>query len=318
MNVQNQNEQRRRNGIHSLLLLAGLFALLGAMGMSAAGPKGIVWAFALGAFLAIIGPKASPRLVLQLYKTRPLTREDAPVIHDLLELLADRAHLHCALNLCHISSHGLNAFSVGDASEASIVLTDGLLRKLRASELLAVMAHEISHIRNNDMRVMALADMISRLNSLFSFIGLMLLLFSLPLLLLGREVISLPFVMLLVLAPALSNVMQLGLSRTREFLADLDAVSLTGNPAALVRALEKMEIAQVNVGLPRFLQNRSDRLSPSLFRSHPTTAERIRRLKELFGDSEEQPPLNMETGPEIPGHLQPTRLPRRHISGLWY
>ncbi len=82
----------------------------------------------------------------------------------------------------------MNAFSVGDCSEATIALTDGLLRKLQTSELLAVMAHEISHIRNNDMRVMALADMVSRLNSFFSSVGLLLLLFSLPLLLLGRMI----------------------------------------------------------------------------------------------------------------------------------
>lgn len=313
-----RSEIRKTNGIHTFFLLAGLFALLGAMGMIVAGFNGIIWAFAMSAFLVAMGSKMSQRLILQLYNARPLTKEEAPAIHDLLEMLAARAHLHCELKLYHIPSQGMNAFSVGDASEATIALTDGLLRKLRASELLAVMAHEISHIRNNDMRVMALADMVSRLNGFFSSMGLLLLFFSLPLLLLGKAFISLPFVLLLILAPALSNVLQLGLSRTREYTADLDAVSLTRDPISLIRALEKMDIAQNGYRWHGGLANKGDKLLPSLFRSHPATAKRIKQLKKTLGEFGEQSPFQFEDGQEIPRHLRPSRQPRRHINGLWY
>lgn len=312
-----RSEQRKTNGIHTFFLLAGLFALLGAMGMIVAGFNGIIWAFAMSAFLVAMGSKMSQRLILQLYKARPLTKEEAPAIHDLLEMLAARAHLHCELKLYHIPSQGMNAFNGGNASEATIALTDGLLRRLRASELLAVMAHEISHIRNNDMRVMALADMVSRLNSFFSSIGLLLLFFSLPLLMLGKAIISLPFVLVLILAPALSNVLQLGLSRTREYTADLDAVSLTRDPISLIRALEKMDIAQ-NGYRWQGLANKGNKLLPSLLRSHPATAKRIKQLKKTLGEFGEQSPFQFEDGQEIPRRLRPSRQPRRHINGLWY
>ncbi|MEJ2690273.1 MAG: zinc metalloprotease HtpX [Deltaproteobacteria bacterium] len=254
-----------------------------------------------------------------MYKAQPLGKEDAPTVYELLELLAARAQLHCELKIYHIPSQGMNAFSVGDPLAATIALTDGLFRKLSPSELLAVMAHEISHIRNNDMRVMALADMVSRLNGLFSSVGLLLLFFSLPLLLFGKIFISLPFVLLLILAPVLSNLLQLGLSRTREYTADLDAVTLTGSPTALIRALEKMEVAQVDSGLRRLLLTRGNRLLPSLFRSHPATGKRIRRLKEVFAGFEEHPILFPGDRPGISDHLRPRRPPRRHhIGGLWY
>lgn len=314
-----QSEQRRRNGLHSFFLMSGLFVLLCALGLSAAGLSGVLWALGVGFFLVALGPKASPRLLLQMFKARPLRRQDAPAVHELLAFLAARAQLRCALKLYHIPSQGMNAFSVGNNSEATIALTDGLLRKLRASELLAVMAHEISHIRNNDMRVMALADMVSRLNSLLSSIGLLLLLVGLPLFLLGRIFISLPFVLLLILAPALSDLLQLALSRTREYTADLDAVALTGDPAALIDALEKMEVAQIDGGMRRLLSNEGDRLLPSLFRSHPATGERIRRLKKIFAQFAEPPVPHSENQTEISTRLRPIRKPRRHhISGLWY
>lgn len=281
-----QNKQRRRNGFHSFLLMSGLFILLCAIGLSAAGLMGLLWALGVGGFLVAVGPKASPRLMLQMFKARPLQREDAPAVYELLEVLADRAQLRCSLRLYRIPSQGMNAFSVGNCSEATIALTDGLLRKLRSSELLAVMAHEISHIRNNDMLVMALADMVSRLNSLFSSVGLLLLLFSLPLYFLDRMFIPLPLVLLLILAPALSDLLQLGLSRTREYTADLDAVTLTESPTALIRALEKMEASQTDGGLRWLVPKRGNRSLPSLFRSHPATGERIKRLREIYADGE--------------------------------
>ena len=302
-----QREERKRNGLHSFLLLSGLFLLLCAIGLSAAGLSGILWAVGIGIFLVAIGPKASPRLILQMFKARPLAKTDAPIVHELLDLLAARAQLPCDLKLYHIPSQGMNAFSVGACSEATIALTDGLLRKLQPSELLAVMAHEISHIRNNDMRVMALADMVSRLNSFFSSVGLLLLLFSLPLLLLGRMIISLPLLLLLILAPFLSNLLQLGLSRTREYAADLDAVALTGSPTALIRALEKMEVARVDSGMRRIFWTGGDRLLPSLFRSHPATGKRIKRLKEIFAEHEEQPLPPFKNKAEISPELRPSR-----------
>lgn len=297
--------------------MAGLCVLLCVIGLSAAGLSGVFWALGTCIFLLVLGPKASPRLILQMFKARPLRREDAPAVHELLELLGARAQLRCTLRLYHIPSQGMNAFSVGDSSEATIAITDGLLRRLLPSELLAVMAHEISHIRNNDMRVMALADMVSRLNNLFSTVGLLLLFFTLPLLLLGKAFVSLPFVVLLIVAPVLSNLLQLALSRTREYTADLDAVALTGNPTALILALEKMEVAQVDSGLRQLLLHRRERLLPSLFRSHPATGERVRRLKEAFAEHKEQPPP-LENHSEISSRLRPSRKPRRHINGLWY
>ena len=135
----------------------------------------------------------------------------------------------------------LNAFTVGDREEAVIALTDGMLRRLDLRELAGVLAHEVSHIRNRDLWLMSLADLAGRLTRVMTLLGLGLVIVGLPLWLGGGAQPPVLLILLLLFAPQLTVLLQLALSRAREFDADLDAAGLTGDPDGLISALAKLE-----------------------------------------------------------------------------
>jgi heat shock protein HtpX len=134
-----------------LLLLAGMVALLSACGWIVAGPEGIVWALIAGGVSLVFSPRISPRLILRLYRARPLHPAEAPAIHRVLARICERAGLLRVPALYYVPSRMLNAFAVGQSQEATVALTDGLLRHLTLRELAGVLAHEVSHARNRDL-----------------------------------------------------------------------------------------------------------------------------------------------------------------------
>ena len=277
-----QRRHKLRNLLQSALLLAGMVGLLTVCGWLLFGPDGIL-GVALGAALALVfGRGVSPRMVLRAYGARTLVPDQLPAVFDVLGRLTGRAGLARTPRLFYIRSVLPNAFAVGDREDAVIALTDGMLRRLDLRELAGVLAHEISHIRNRDLWLMSLADLTGRLTRVMTLLGLGLLVVDLPLWLGGRAHPPALLIVLLLLAPQLTMLLQLALSRAREFEADLDAVGLTGDPAAMISALVKLEHAQQ--GLWEQILMPGYRLSePSLLRSHPPTAERIARLEALYG-----------------------------------
>ncbi len=169
----------------------------------------------------------------------------------------------------------------GAGTAAAIAVTDALARNLTPRELAGVLAHEISHIAHEDVKVMAFADMVSRFTSFMSTVGLFSLFFNL-FGVAGGFRMQVPWlgVAVLLAAPTIGGLLQMALSRTREFDADLGAVTLTGDPDGLASALGKLERAQgkvwENVLLP------SGRIpDPSVLRTHPLTADRVARLRAL-------------------------------------
>ena len=185
-------------------------------------------------------------------------------------------------------------------------------------ELASVLAHELSHIRNNDMRVMSMADAISRVTSMFSPFGKFLLIFNLPLILFGSASISWWAILLMIIAPTLTGLLQLALSRTREFDADLDAIQLTRDPVGLINALRKLEHYSQN-WLQQIFFPGARVPAPSILRTHPHTEDRIARLSEL---AEQKPELaSLPTVPQLnlPGRLpQISRRPGWNVMGIWY
>lgn len=177
-----------------------------------------------------------------------------------------------------------------------------------------MLAHEISHIRHNDLRVMAVADMMSRMTGLLSLFGQLFVLLNLPLILFTD--LQLPWLALLVLlfAPSVSALLQLALSRTREFDADLEAARLTGDPAGLAGALVKLE--RQSLGPIEWLFRQGRNPAPSVLRTHPYTQERLARLLSL--ENTPRPP-RPHAPVRLPEHLPAvTRRPRRHITGFWH
>ncbi len=312
--------QRRRHKLRNLaqsaLLVLGMLAILGLCALLIWGWSGLFWASALTLLSLLFAPRVAPEWVMRAYGAVPLDVEDFPEGYALLRQLARRAGLERLPRLYWLPTSLLNAFAVGRRERAAIGLSDGLLRALDGRELAGVLAHELSHIRNDDLWIMGLADVVSRVTSLLSWLGQLLLLLNLPFLLAGEVVVPWLVVLLLVFAPTIVGLLQLALSRAREFDADLDAAALTGDPRGLASALAKLERYQGRYWEEILLPGRRMPI-PSLLRTHPPTEERIRRLLDLYEPVE--PPLPILERLGVPRRVWVvTEKPRWRRSGAWY
>ncbi len=319
MDAERLASHKVQNWLHSLFLVLSMLALLGLLGWLLAGRTGLLWSLALVVLIGLFGHRISPAWVLRMYRARPLSRRESPELYELLGRICQRAGLAQLPRLYYLRSRMLNAFAVGRRDEASIVVTDGLLRNLNVRELIGVLAHEVAHVRNDDLWVMGLADIVSRITLLLSQFGQIMLFLSVPAFLLGQFEIPWLGLLVLVFAPLVSTLMQLALNRVREYDADLEAARITGDPQGLASALEKLEYFQGGWMERIFMPGR--RLpEPALLRTHPHTRERVERLLLL---KPERPRLEgMPQGP--PHHLAAMqglagarRAPRWHWSGLW-
>ena len=266
---------RLRNALQSIALLAAMAALGGFLGWTLFGQAGL-WAAALGPLFVLAGNGGSSEMILRLTRAQPLAPEHAPALYRLTGLLAERAGLARMPRIYRVPAPALNAFAAGSRENPAIALTDGLLASLEPRELAGVLAHELSHVRARDVWVMTLAAVVGRMTSLMSFFGQMLLLILIPVSLFTGQGVPLVAIVLLVFAPTISGLLQLALSRTREFDADVGAIELTGDPRGLASALAKLERQRGN-WMARIFMARA----PSWLLTHPSTAERIRRLMEL-------------------------------------
>ncbi|MDX1423622.1 MAG: zinc metalloprotease HtpX [Kiloniellales bacterium] len=312
-----RRRHKLRNLAHSALLLAGMVGLLFVISWLLLGRDLALWALAGWVLALIWAPRISPQIVMRMYRARPLGPAEFPAGHDLLARLAARAGLPRAPRLYYVPSAALNAFTLGGKADAVVSVTDGLLRSLTLRELAGVLAHEISHIRNNDLWVMSLADSISRLTSFFSFAGVMLLFLSVPMMLLQGSLAPLVVAVILIVAPTFASLLQLALSRAREFDADLEAAGLTGDPEGLASALRKLEQHQAGLWERVFLPGRRIP-DPSLFRSHPSTEERVARLLSLAPDAR-RAPFAASDRPAVTSGIRPViGRPRWRYTGLWH
>ncbi|OOG25899.1 peptidase M48 [Thioalkalivibrio denitrificans] len=309
---------RITNAVHSALLVGGLMALLGAVGWLLGGPGYALVAVAMVLLLYLFNPALPPRLVMRLYRARRLDTHTAPVLTAIMEALAARADLPAVPALYYVPSRVMNAFSVGDRRQAAVALSDGLLRGMDQRRLIAVLAHEVSHIAHNDLRTMTFADLSSRLTGVLSLVGQFLLLINLPLLVMGEVTISWLAIALLIFAPTLSALLQLALSRSREYQADLGAAMLTGDPEGLALALARLESVQGGM-MERILIPGWRIPEPSWLRTHPPTERRIARLLELRPSHEHRPlgldDVDIDHGPLLRRDL---RRPRWRIGGVWF
>ncbi|MDN5848033.1 MAG: zinc metalloprotease HtpX [Nitrococcus sp.] len=221
--------------------------------------------------------KLSRSRILRQLDARPLSAHVAPGLNDLLDSLARRAGLPAVPTLYYVPSATMNAFAVGTRRASAVAITDAMLRSFSPREIAAVFAHEVSHLRINDLWVMASSNLCSRLTRLVSTVGQALLLLNLSLLFTSYGV-SWAAILTLVFMPLISALIHLTLSRAREYKADLGAVELTGDPRGLVMALEKMQRYHRRSS-SRILRPQGQLSKLSLLRSHPLTERRIERLR---------------------------------------
>ncbi len=317
-----QDQQRRhdlRNSLHTWLLIIGAGALMAVIAWTVYGVSGIVWAAIICAFGLWSASKTSPRLVLKLYRARPVDANELPELHTILRQITARADLPAVPRLHYVPSKMMNAFAVGRPEDSAVAVTDGLLRGLTLRQLAGVLAHEVSHIRNGDLKVMALGDILNRITSFMATFGLFGLVFSIPASLAAGIKIPWLGLLFLIFAPTIGGLLQLALSRAREYDADLDAAGLTGDPEGLASALLALERKQGSLWEGLVLPG-GRTPEPSLLRSHPKTADRVERLLSLRKGA--TPHITVRDIRHEPGRtIIPVVRPPRvhwHRMGLWY
>ncbi len=276
------------NGLQSVLLLGAMGGILALIGWFIAGSAGAMVAalVALGMFL--MAPNISPALVLRAHRASPLSPDSFPVLHDMTRQLAQAAGLTRMPALFYVPDANMNAFTVGGREKPVIALTDGILRALNPREMRGVIAHEMSHIQKDDLRILGLAAVMNRMINFIGTFGGILLLIWLPFMMMSGTSVSPAAVLLLLLAPVAAMLLQQALSRTREYDADRNAALLTGDPLGLASALRK--ISRPRRTLWEIFNPDPRRASaPSLLSSHPPVELRLERLRALADGGNEAP-----------------------------
>jgi len=311
-------KHKLKNFIHILVLFLCMGAILSLLGFIIAGVEGILWAAALGVLILAISPNISPSFIFSMYRGKLLSAYDAPALYQITQELANRANLPVPPELYYLPSQLMNAFSVGTSKNSGIGLSDSLLSALTLREITAVLAHEISHIQHNDVRVMTYADILNRITHTLSLTGFILVFLNLPLYFLGWVTISWFALGVLIVAPTIMSFLQLSLSRMKEFDADRHAILLTNDPEGLAMALSKLEIYESSILDMLFGRGHRGTI-PSVLRTHPDTEERIKRLLSLIDRSKQAMNYSSPDRFSVPAHYQKSvRKPRRHIGGFWY
>jgi heat shock protein HtpX len=267
--------------LKTTFLLTGLTLILVIAGEYFGGFAGALLAFAFSAAMNFFSYFYSDRIVLRMYRAQPATRNELPRLFAVVEQLT----VHAAIpmpKIYVIPTESPNAFATGrDSHHASIVVTHGILALLNDDELEGVLAHELGHVRNRDILTSSIA---ATLAGAITILARMAFLFGG-----GRRRSGgfLSALLMLLLAPVAATLIQLWVSRTREYEADASGAQLTGNPYALASALEK--ISTVSRQVPLAASPSSAHLfiiAPllpgqgwtGLFSTHPPIQERIQRL----------------------------------------
>lgn len=318
LNDVSRREHKRRNRQHSIILIVGLGSLMLISAYLLFSVIGLIWVAILTGLLMALAPRVPPEVVMRIYRARPVDARHGSQVYRLVEVLSDRAELPSMPELYVVPSMTLNAFATGRPEKAAIAVTEGLMRKLKLSELAGVLAHEMSHIRNNDLATMALADTLSRITQFMSYGAIVLLIVYMPAILTDSARVPWLAIIVLYLAPTIGSLLQLGLSRAREYDADLEGALLTGDPMGLASALEKLEHYQGHAWEDLVLPGRRIP-QPSLLRSHPQTKDRVARLRALQGQPDLLP-IDIPEGPMMTLiGLGPIAMrPRYRFPGVWF
>ncbi len=273
------------------LLIAGLTALFLAVGFMIGGEQGMLIALAFALAMNLFAYWNADKIVLRMYNARPIGREDAPGFYGIVEQLAHRAGLPMP-KVYIIEEDQPNAFATGrNPDHAAVAATTGLLRLLNHEEIAGVMAHELGHVRNRDTLIMTItatiAGALGMLANFALFFGG------------GRDERSNPLgivgtILLMILAPLAAMLVQMLISRTREYEAERAGAEISGQPLWLASALAKLDHAARAIDNPAAEGNPATAhlfiVNPlhggavdNLFSTHPSVENRIRRLRDMAG-----------------------------------
>ena len=277
------------NNFKTTMLLASMIAMLVLLGNAFGGARGMMFMFILSAGMSFASYWYSDKIVLAQYNAQEVTAQSNPKLYGMVEKLAQNGKLAMP-KIYIIPSDVPNAFATGRNPEhAAVAVTAGIQRLLTDDELAGVLGHELTHVKNRDTLISTIAAIIGGAISTIAQFGMF---FggrsddrdnnANPLLLIG----------MVILAPLAAAIIQMSISRTREYLADEGGAMLSKNPLGLASALAKIEEYSKYGTLPNannatahmFIINPMIGIGASLsnlFSTHPSTQDRIARLKKL-------------------------------------
>lgn len=265
-----QNENHRS----SAWAIAGMTLLLAVCGWVVGGSEGMRQVLTGGAPRPN-GPALAREAIFRWFGARLLSPAELPGLFDILADVCRRAGLSRLPDLyCLPAPRDMNAYALGGPEGAAIMLTEGLLQRLTRGEIAGILAHEVAHIRNNDVWAMSWAAELHRAIEWTSLTGLVLLRAQY-----GGMAPNPSIAALLRAAPSIAELLRLALSRSRELDADATALELTGDWQALIAALDKLE--RHHAGFPALSVAAREDGPARLLRSHPATSERVGALLSL-------------------------------------
>lgn len=272
------------NGVRTTALMAVMLVLFALVGRALAGPNGMIIAFGVAVAMNFASYWFSDKIVLKMYKASEVDRDDAPELYDMIDRLRQKAELPMP-KVYVIPGDQPNAFATGRNPEhAAVAVTNGIVRMLDRDELEGVLAHELAHVKNRDILTSSIA---ATLAAAITLIARFALFFGGG----DRRGNAISSILMLILAPIAAIMIQMAISRSREFVADRDGGEICGRPGALADALNKLQRGAERTPMDAnpstahmFIVNPfAGGMSGlrSLFSTHPPTEERIRRLREL-------------------------------------
>lgn len=276
------------NWIKTTVLMAGIMALFGAVGMMIGGQQGMLLALLFGGAMNLFSYWFSDKMVLRMYNAKEVDEASSPYLYNMVRELAARAQMPMPrVYLIHEAQP--NAFATGRNPEnAAVAATTGILQLLSQRELRGVMAHELAHVKHRDILISTIsatmAGAISALANFAMFFG-------------GRDDEGRPAnvvatIAVALLAPLAASLIQMAISRAREFEADRGGAEISGDPNALADALAKIDAyargipmhtaeAHPETAQMMIMNPLSGGGLAGLFSTHPATEERIARLRAL-------------------------------------
>jgi heat shock protein HtpX len=269
-----------------LALLTGLFIAVGGL---LGGRNGMMMAFVFALIMNFVSYWFSDKIVLKMYGAQPIGEAEAPVVHRIVRSLATRAGIPMP-KLYLIPSEAPNAFATGRSPQhAAVAVTHGILRIMDETELEGVLAHELSHVLNRDILISTIAATVAGAISMLANIAQWGLMFGGSRDEEGRSTNPIALILTIILAPLAAMLIQMAVSRSREYQADASGAQLTRNPTGLASALAKLGQATRMVPMDAnpatahlFIVNPlSGRALGKLFSTHPPLEDRIARLRAM-------------------------------------
>ncbi|HEY7375894.1 MAG TPA: zinc metalloprotease HtpX [Polyangia bacterium] len=276
------------NYVRTAMLMAALIVLLGLVGRAVGGVNGMAAFLAIGVVMNFVMYWFSDRIALAAHRAQPVTAAEAPTLYAIVERLTRRAGLPMP-RIFVIPSSAANAFATGrNPAHAAVAVTDGIMQILNERELEAVLGHELSHVKNRDVLIATIAAGVAGIISGIGHIAIWFGGGSRD----GNRGGGLAALAWLIVAPLLALLIQLAISRSREYGADASGAALVGDPEALASALARLEQGQqrhpyefagpatAHLFIVNPLRGRSASIM-NLLSTHPPIEERIRRLQEM-------------------------------------